>query len=100
MEARKEREWHALGGVRMAEMIDVSGKVDVKRTAKACGIIKLKKETVKEILKGKVKKGDVISVSKVAAIQAVKNTPQLLPLCHPIPITDVRVDIEVGEDAV
>jgi len=81
----------------MVEMIDITEKPDVKRIAKACGVIKLKKETIREVVRGKVKKGDVISVSKVAAIQAVKNTPHMLPLCHPIPLTDVKVDVNIAD---
>ena len=74
-------------------MIDISEKKDVVRIAKASGFIKLKKETIQAIIEGKVKKGDVITATKLAAIQAVKKTPSLLPLCHPIPITSVEVNV-------
>ncbi len=75
------------------KMIDITGKKDVLRIARASGYIKLKKETVRAIIEGKIKKGDVITATKLAAIQAVKNTPNILPLCHPIPITHVNVEV-------
>lgn len=80
-------------------MIDISGKRDVYREASAEGVIKLKPETIKRIREYRVEKGDVLTVTRVAVIQAVKKTPELLPLCHNIPITHVDVDFEyIGED--
>ncbi len=82
-------------------MVDVSGKSDVIRAAKAEGVIRLTPSTVRLIAEGKVEKGDVFTVSKVAAISAVKRTPDILPLCHNIPITHVEVSFEiVGEDRI
>lgn len=80
------------------KMIDITEKKDVLRIARASGYIKLKKETVKMIVEGKIKKGDVITATKLVAIQAVKNTPNILPLCHPIPITHVKVDVFPNPD--
>jgi len=79
-------------------MVDITGKPRVYREASAYGRIKLRRETVKAIIEGKVEKGDVFSVSRVAATMAIKNTPHILPLCHPIPITGIDIDFEVGED--
>ncbi len=82
-------------------MVDVSEKGDAVRTAKAEGVIRLSPSTVKLIAEGRVEKGDVFTVSKVAAISAVKRTPDILPLCHNIPIAHVDVSFEiVGEDRI
>jgi len=84
-------------GVRM---VDITEKPEVYREATASGFIRLKKETVKAILEGKVPKGDVLNVARVAAILAVKKTWEILPLCHPIPITGVEVDFDLTEEGV
>ncbi|MCS7098788.1 MAG: cyclic pyranopterin monophosphate synthase MoaC, partial [Sulfolobales archaeon] len=82
-------------------MVDIGGKDEVVRAARAEGVIKLSPSTIKLIREGKIEKGDVFTVSKIAAISAVKKTPELLPLCHNIPITHVDVAIEIlGEDGV
>jgi cyclic pyranopterin phosphate synthase len=73
-------------------MIDISEKKRVPRIAKASGRIKLKKETIERIRKNQVKKGDALTIAKIAAISAVKKVPDLIPLCHPIPITNVDID--------
>lgn len=83
-----------------ARMVDVSGKPESLREAVARGRIILKPETVRLIREKRVEKGDVESVASVAAILAVKKTPELIPLCHPIPILHVRVDFDYGEDYV
>ncbi|MCD6513864.1 MAG: cyclic pyranopterin monophosphate synthase MoaC [Candidatus Odinarchaeota archaeon] len=82
------------------KMVDISEKRDIIRVAKASGKIKLKKETINLIKEMKVEKGDVISVAKTMAILAVKKTPELIPLCHPIPITNVRVDTNFLNDSI
>jgi len=76
-------------------MVDVSAKPEVYREAKAKGLIKLKPETLKLIEKGNVEKGDVFSVAKVAGILAAKNTCNLIPLCHPLPLTNVELDLRI-----
>ena len=76
-------------------MVDVSAKPEVYREAKAKGLIKLKPETLKLIQKGKIEKGDVFSVAKVAGILAAKNTCNLIPLCHPLPLTNVELDLRI-----
>jgi len=92
----KERE-NEFKGVRMVE---IGEKPDVLRVAKARGVIKLRESTVQRILKGEIKKGDVVSVAQLAAIMAVKKTPEIVPLCHPIPITGVNVDLSFKENRV
>lgn len=78
-------------------MIDISEKPTVKRKAKAKGEIKLKKETIKAIKEGKVKKGDALTVARVAGINAVKNTHIIIPMCHPVPVSSVNIDFDVKE---
>ncbi|MET1160667.1 MAG: cyclic pyranopterin monophosphate synthase MoaC [Thermoprotei archaeon] len=75
-------------------MVDITGKEEVYREAVAEGIIRLKPETIERIRSGRVEKGDVLTVSRIAAIQAVKKTPEILPLCHNIPVTHVDVEYE------
>jgi cyclic pyranopterin phosphate synthase len=84
----------------MAKMIDITEKAEVYREATATGFIKLRPETIKRIREGLVEKGDVFTVSTIAAINAVKNVPHLLPLTHNIPITTVDVQYVVEEDGV
>ncbi len=83
-----------------AKMVDISAKNDVIRVAVAEGFIKLRKETVKAIKEGKTPKGDVLNTASIAAILAVKKTPELIPMCHPIPITSVTIDFDVCDDGV
>lgn len=79
-------------------MIDITLKEVVYREAVAEGIIKLRKDTLKRILEGRVEKGDVLTVARVSAISAVKKTSELIPLCHNIPITHVSVNFDVLDD--
>lgn len=81
-------------------MVDITGKEVTYREAVASGRIRLRPETVRRIREGLVEKGDVESVASIAAILAVKNTPSILPLCHPIPVTHVNVSFDYGEDYV
>lgn len=78
-------------------MVDITEKQPVLRIAIAKGKIELKQETIKRIKEEKVKKGDVGETSTLTSIQAVKKVPELLPLCHPIPLTDVDVTIKVKD---
>ena len=84
----------------MAEMVEVGRKPEVLRTATAQGRLILQPGTVAEIRAGTTKKGDPIATARVAAIQAVKDTPRILPLCHPIPITGVETGLTVEDDGV
>ncbi len=76
-------------------MVDISSKEVILRRARACGTIKLRPSTIKLIMEGKVPKGDVATASTVAAINAVKDTPRILPYCHPILIESVKTQIDV-----
>jgi cyclic pyranopterin phosphate synthase len=81
------------------KMVEVSQKPEQKRTAKASGRIRLKPETVELIKKGAVEKGNVLTCAQVAAVLAVKKTPTLIPMCHPLSITGVDVNFEFkGEE--
>ena len=76
-------------------MVDVTAKPEVYREATAKGLIRLKPETVQLIKKGKIKKGDPFQTAKIAGILAAKNTSSLIPLCHPLPLTSVKLDMEI-----
>ena len=80
-------------------MVDVTAKPEVYREAKAKGAIKLKPETIRLIREGKVEKGDPFHVAKVAGILAAKNTSSLIPLCHPLPLTNIEVDLQIVNDS-
>ena len=82
-----------------AHMVDVGAKQDTHRIAVAAGTIRMKPETLALIQSGNAKKGDVIGIARIAAIMASKRTSDLVPLCHPLPITRVAVDFEVDEAA-
>lgn len=81
-------------------MVDVTEKEVSFRQAIARGFIKLRSETLQAIKEGRIPKGDVLTVAKTAAILAVKRTWELIPLCHPIPVTGVDVDLRVLDDGV
>jgi len=81
-----------------ARMVDVSDKEVTSRVAVARGAIQMRPETLELILKGKVEKGDVFSVARVAGIMAAKKTPDLIPMCHPLAITSVKVDLTPAEN--
>ncbi len=81
-------------------MIDISEKDTIPRIASASGKIKLKKETIARIKAKKIEKGDALTIAKVSAINAVKKVPELIPFCHPIPITNVDIDFEIEEETI
>jgi cyclic pyranopterin phosphate synthase len=76
-----------------AVMVDVSDKADTERTATARGSIYMQAETLAKIMQGGVKKGDVLSVAQLAGIMGAKKTPDLIPLCHPLALTSVKVNL-------
>ena len=78
-------------------IIDISEKKFVKRVATATGQLKLSKQSIDAINANKVKKGNVIEASTIAAIQAVKETPRIIPHCHPIPLEGCNVDWEISD---
>jgi cyclic pyranopterin phosphate synthase len=79
-------------------MVDISAKPEVYREAKAKGVIKLKVETIQRIREGKIEKGDPFEVAKVAGILAAKNTSSSIPLCHPLPLTNVEVQLRIVDN--
>ena len=78
-----------------AHMVDVSAKPETHRVARAAGTIRMQPATLALISRGEAKKGDVIAVARIAAIQGAKRTADLVPLCHPLPITRVAVGFEI-----
>jgi len=83
-----------------ANMVDVGSKPQQVRTATAKGFIKLLSETVKLIRENNMKKGDVLTVAEIAGIQAAKQTSTMIPLCHPLPLTNVDVKAETEDNGV
>jgi len=80
------------------KMVDISPKEAVTREATAVGKLRLRPETAGRLREGKIEKGDPISIAEVAATLAAKNTSQLIPMCHNIPISNVETSASVGED--
>ena len=80
-------------------MVDVAAKAETHRIARASGRIRMQAATLALIQSGTAKKGDVLGVARIAAIQAAKRTADLIPLCHPLPITRVTVDFEIDAAA-
>jgi cyclic pyranopterin monophosphate synthase len=80
-----------------AHMVDVSAKAETHRIARAGGEIRMQPATLALIQAGNAKKGDVLGVARIAAIQAAKRTSELIPLCHPLPITRVAVEFEIDD---
>jgi len=78
-------------------MVDVSGKAEIFREATASGVIKLKSETIKLIQEAKIAKGDPLYTAKIAGILAAKKTSELVPLCHPLPLTNVDVEVKIAD---
>jgi cyclic pyranopterin phosphate synthase len=83
-----------------ARMVDVGHKPEQERVAVAEGFIKLTKETLHLIQENQIKKGDVLTIAEIAGIQAAKKTSELIPLCHPLSLTKVKVSTKVMEDGV
>lgn len=81
-------------------MVDVTEKPEVYREATATGSIRLKPETVQLIRDRRLEKGDPFQTAKVAGTLAAKNTSSLIPLCHPLPLTDVEVGLEIADKSV
>lgn len=81
-----------------AIIVDISQKTDTERVAVASGTVKMLPETLEMIRSGEVKKGDVLAVARVAGIMAAKKTSELIPLCHPLPLTSAKIDFEFDDD--
>ena len=80
-----------------ARMVDVSGKDVTVRMARATGAIRMQRETLEAIHANTMAKGDVLGVARLAGIMAAKRTSELVPLCHPIPLSDIRIDITLDD---
>ncbi|HEX2994172.1 MAG TPA: cyclic pyranopterin monophosphate synthase MoaC [Anaerolineales bacterium] len=80
-----------------AHMVDVGHKPDTERIAIARGEVRMKKETLELIRAGQIKKGDVLTVAQIAGISGSKRTSELIPLCHPLPLTSVNVDLALDD---
>jgi cyclic pyranopterin phosphate synthase len=79
------------------KMVDVSGKPETERLAVAKGLVRMQVATFKRIKEGQIAKGDVLAVAQLAGIMAAKKTPELIPLCHPIFIDEVKIDFALDE---
>jgi cyclic pyranopterin phosphate synthase len=82
-----------------AHMVDVGDKPETRRVARAAGSIRMQPATLAAIAAGNAKKGDVLGIARVAAIQAAKRTADLIPLCHPLPLTHVQVEFVLDASA-
>jgi cyclic pyranopterin monophosphate synthase len=83
-----------------ARMVDVSGKEVTERRAAARAVVRMAPETAAAVARGDAPKGDVLGTARIAGIQAAKRTAELIPLCHPLPLSFVDVRLEVGDDRV
>jgi len=81
-----------------ARMVDVGHKPDTERVAVAAGEVHMRAETLALIRAGQIKKGDVLSVAQIAGVLAAKRTSELIPLCHPLPLTHIDVRCELRDD--
>jgi len=86
-----------IDGEGRARMVDVSGKDVTVRMARATGAIRMQRETLDAIRANTIAKGDVLGVARLAGIMAAKRTSELVPLCHPIPLSDIRIDITLDD---
>jgi len=93
-------EFSHLDAAGSARMVDVGHKPEQRRTARAEGVVRCRRETIAALREQALPKGDVLTVAKIAAIQAAKRTDELIPLCHSLPIDAVAVDFTVEDDAV
>lgn len=81
-----------------ARMVDVSEKIDTVREAVAIGTVSMKRETIERIKEGTISKGDVLSVAQVGGIMGAKNTPQIIPMCHPIMISGCDISFRIDDE--
>jgi len=81
-------------------MVEVTEKADTAREAVARGFVRLSREVLELIRKGQLKKGDPLEVAKIAGIMGAKKTHELIPLCHPLMLTNIEVDLELTDDGV
>ena len=79
-------------------MVEVGAKPQQRRTAKASGKIHLQKETIEMIKNAEIKKGNVLTTAQIAGIQAVKKTSDIIPLCHPLNLSGIEIEFEIGQE--
>src|SRR5437762_6957641 len=94
----KMRQLSHVGADGRAQMVDVSAKPMSKRKAVASGKIQLQRETIELISKDQIAKGNVLATARIAGIQAAKQTAQLIPLCHTLPLGEVKIDIVASNE--
>ncbi len=82
-----------------ARMVDVGAKPDTERVAIAGGVVYMQPETLRLIRDGAIRKGDVLTIARIAGVMAAKRTSELIPLCHPLPLTHLDVETTLDEDA-
>jgi len=80
-----------------AHMVDVGAKAETERVARAAGVIRMQPATLALIKAGEAKKGDVLGIARIAAIQGAKRTSELIPLCHPLPLTRVAAEFAIDD---
>jgi len=83
-----------------SRMVDVGGKRATRRIARAGAVARMKPETLRLIVDKKIQKGDVFEVARIAGIMAAKRTHEMIPLCHPLPLENVKIDFRAGADSV
>ena len=83
-----------------AHMVDISKKRLTFRKSTASGFVKLKKETIKTIRSNKLPKGDILSIARIAGIMAAKKTSEIIPLCHPIALSSVTIDLNITDKGI
>jgi cyclic pyranopterin phosphate synthase len=82
----------------LPQMVDVTGKPDTQREAVAKCRVRMKASTLERLKKGEMKKGDVLAVARLAGIMAAKQTPHIIPLCHPVLIGDIKIEFGLDEE--
>ena len=92
-----QKHFSHIGGDGRARMVDVSAKPVSARRAVASGRISLRKETVDLVRKNEIAKGDVIATARIAGIQAAKQTAHLIPLCHTLPLGEVKIEVDLSD---
>ncbi len=98
MTPKKQDQLTHLDAQGRARMVDVGHKPDTERVAVAKGEVHMRPETLALIRQGALKKGDVLTVAEIAGVMAAKRTSDLIPLCHPLPLTQVKVEITLRDD--
>jgi cyclic pyranopterin phosphate synthase len=83
-----------------ARMVDVSDKAETKRVATAVGFIRMNRDTLRLVTEHALPKGDVLTVARIAGVLAAKRTGELIPLCHPLPLTDIQIELTLQDTGI